>query len=221
MRRLLQRLMKRSEKELERLKVLIEIENSLFAAGKTALAGVDEVGRGPLAGPVVAAAVVFSQSALADLSKYFGLNDSKKVPEAKREFLSEIIKKEALSWAFGIQDEKCIDRINILQASLLAMKEAVTGLKIAPDFVLIDGPYEINYSLPQRAVINGDAKSFVIAAASIIAKVKRDGIMKEYDREFPQYGFAKHKGYGTKEHIEAIRKYGRSRIHRKCFGKNF
>lgn len=207
--------------EQERLNALLEIENSLFASGKRVLAGVDEVGRGPLAGPVIAAAVVFDAAKLKDLEKYTGLNDSKKVTEKNREKLSAIIMEEALSFGFGSVDEKMIDEINIFQASHRAMEEAVSSLKATPDIVLIDGPYKIKITHPQEAIVDGDAKSFVIAAASIIAKVKRDGIMKDYDREFPVYGFAKNKGYGTKEHIEAIRKHGRCRIHRQCFGKNF
>ena len=209
------------QSEQDRLKLLVEIENSHFTAGKRLLAGVDEVGRGPLAGPVIAAAVVFDSFKLKDLSKYTGLNDSKKVTEKNREKLSAIIMEKALSFAFGSVDEKVIDEINIFQASHKAMEEAVSALKVTPDIVLIDGPYKIKITHPQEAIVDGDAKSFVIAAASIIAKVKRDGIMKDYDREFPVYGFAKNKGYGTKEHIEAIRKHGRCRIHRQCFGKNF
>ncbi len=207
--------------EQERLKQLLKIENSLFESGKRVLAGVDEVGRGPLAGPVIAAAVVFSYEKLKDLSRYTGLNDSKKVTEKNREILSAIIMEEALSFSFGSVDEKIIDEINIFQASHRAMEAAVTSLKVTPEMVLIDGPYKIKIPHTQEAIIGGDAKSFVIAAASIIAKVKRDGIMRAYDKEFPVYGFARHKGYGTKEHIEAIRKHGRCRIHRQCFGKNF
>ncbi len=209
------------QSEEERLKLLLEIENSLFASGKRVLAGVDEVGRGPLAGPVIAAAVVFEQEKLKDLSRYTGLNDSKKVSEKNREKLSAIIMEQALAFAFGSIDEKTIDEINIFQASHRAMETAVNSLAVTPDIVLIDGPYKIKIPQEQQALIGGDAKSFVIAAASIIAKVKRDGIMKEYDKEFPVYGFAKNKGYGTREHIEAIRKHGRCRIHRQCFGKNF
>ena len=209
------------QSEQERLKQLLKIENSRFESGKRILAGVDEVGRGPLAGPVIAAAAVFSPEKLKDLSIFAGVNDSKKVKPELREKLSEIIMSKADAFAFGIIDEKEIDKINILRASLKAMEIAVAGLKIPPSMLLIDGQYEIKSTLPQKAIIGGDAKSFVIAAASIIAKVKRDGIMVEYDREFPMYGFAKHKGYGTKEHIAAIRKYGRCRIHRQCFGKNF
>ena len=176
------------QSEEERLKLLLEIENSLFASGKRVLAGVDEVGRGPLAGPVIAAAVVFEQEKLKDLSRYTGLNDSKKVSEKNREKLSAIIMEEALAFAFGSIDEKTIDEINIFQASHRAMETAVNSLAVTPDIVLIDGPYKIKIPQEQQALIGGDAKSFVIAAASIIAKVKRDGIMKEYDKEFPVYG---------------------------------
>ncbi|MFH1073712.1 MAG: ribonuclease HII [Candidatus Firestonebacteria bacterium] len=209
------------QSEQDRLKLLLKIENSLFESGIRVLAGVDEVGRGPLAGPVIAAAVAFSPDKLTDLSIFSGINDSKKVKPTLREKLSEIIMSRADSYAFGSLDEKEIDRINILRASLKAMKMAAVSLKTPPDMLLIDGPYEIRSGLPQKAIIGGDSKSFVIAAASIIAKVKRDAIMVEYDKEFPRYGFARHKGYGTKEHIAAIRKYGRCRIHRQCFGKDF
>ncbi len=209
------------QSEQDRLKQLLKIENSLFESGIRILAGVDEVGRGPLSGPVIAAAVSFSRERLADLSIFAGVNDSKKVKPALREKLSDIIMSKADSYAFGIVDEKEIDKINILRASLKAMEMAAASLKILPEILLIDGPYEIKSKLPQKAIIGGDAKSFVIAAASIIAKVKRDAIMVQYDKEFPMYGFARHKGYGTAEHIAAIRKYGRCRIHRQCFGKNF
>jgi ribonuclease HII len=209
------------QSEQERLTQLLNIENSLFGSGKRILAGVDEVGRGPLAGPVIAAAVVFSKEKLQDLSMFFGTNDSKKVKPSLREKLSVIIMEQADAFAFGVLDEKEIDRINILRASLKAMELAVTSLSVSPEILLIDGQYELNSALPQKTIIGGDAKSFLIAAASIIAKVKRDAIMVEYDKEFPMYGFARHKGYGTKEHIAAIRKHGRCRIHRKCFGKNF
>lgn len=209
------------QSEQERLTQLLNIENSLFGSGKRILAGVDEVGRGPLAGPVIAAAVVFSKEKLQDLSMFFGINDSKKVKPSLREKLSVIIMEQADAFAFGVLDEKEIDRINILRASLKAMELAVTSLSVSPEILLIDGQYELNSALPQKTIIGGDAKSFLIAAASIIAKVKRDAIMVEYDKEFPMYGFARHKGYGTKEHIAAIRKHGRCRIHRKCFGKNF
>ncbi|OGF49614.1 MAG: ribonuclease HII [Candidatus Firestonebacteria bacterium GWA2_43_8] len=209
------------QSEQERLKQLLKIENSRFESGKRILAGVDEVGRGPLAGPVIAAAVSFTREQLTDLSEFAGVNDSKKVKPTLREKLSTIIISRAESYAFGVVDEKEIDKINILQASLKAMELAVKALKTPPELLLIDGPYEIKSPLSQEAIVGGDAKSFVIAAASIIAKVKRDGIMVEYDKEFPMYGFAKHKGYGTREHIAAIRKFGRCRIHRQCFGKNF
>ncbi|MCX5776846.1 MAG: ribonuclease HII [Candidatus Firestonebacteria bacterium] len=209
------------QSEQERLTQLLNIENSLFGSGKKILAGVDEVGRGPLAGPVIAAAVVFSKEKLQDLSMFFGVNDSKKVKPSLREKLSVIIMEQADAFAFGVLDEKEIDRINILRASLKAMELAVTSLSVSPETLLIDGQYELDTALPQKTIIGGDAKSFLIAAASIIAKVKRDAIMVEYDKEFPMYGFARHKGYGTKEHIAAIRKHGRCRIHRKCFGKNF
>lgn len=207
--------------EIERLKKLIEIELSLYESGIDKIAGIDEVGRGPLAGPVVAAAVVFSRKKLSNLEKFAGLNDSKKVSEAKREKLYEILISEADDFSLGMVDEGTIDKINILKASLLAMEKAVKTLKVTPEYLLIDGPYGINATHRQKPIIDGDSKCFTIAAASIIAKVTRDRMMREFDKEFPVYGFAKHKGYGTKKHIEAIRKNGRCRIHRKCFGKNY
>lgn len=209
------------QNEAERLKKLIKIEFSLFENGINLIAGIDEVGRGPLAGPVVAAVVVFSKEKLNNTEKFEGLNDSKKVSAAKREKLCEVIAKEAEDFSLGMVDESVIDEINIHNASLLAMEKAVKSLKITPEFLLIDGPFEIKVPHPQKPVVNGDSLCFTVAAASIIAKVTRDKIMREFDKEFPEYGFAKHKGYGTKEHIDAIKKYGRCRIHRKCFGKNF
>jgi ribonuclease HII len=207
--------------EAERLKRLSVKEFSLWESGVEKVCGIDEVGRGPLAGPVVAASVVFIKEKMNALEKFTGLNDSKKVSEKKREKLFEIITQEAEAYSFGFVDETVIDKINIHNASLLAMEKAVKTLKILPDYLLIDGMFKINADFPQEAIIGGDAKCFTIAAASIIAKVTRDKLMKELDKEYPQYGFAVHKGYGTKKHIEAIKKYGRCRIHRKCFGKDF
>lgn len=198
-----------------------EKENSLFTKGFAIVAGVDEAGRGPLAGPVVAAAVSLRADFLANpekLEKLKTVNDSKKLTAKKREELFEIIKTECFEIGVGICDHATIDRINVLQATFLAMKIAVGQLKTKPDHLLIDGQFIIpNSSFSQEAVIDGDALVFSIAAASIIAKVARDRIMDEYDKKYPNYGFAKHAGYGTKLHMEALAKYGACPIHRKTF----
>ena len=205
--------------EAERLSKLIQTEETLWNSGLKYIAGVDEVGRGPMAGPVVASAVLFSAEVLPKLIKFSGINDSKKVPEAKRGALSEIIRSEAVSFGIGLVDEAEIDRINILRASLLAMKKAVLSLNTPPSHILIDGPYTISKELPpQTAVIGGDAKCFSIAAASIVAKVFRDKLMAEYHLKFPEYNFKKNKGYGTAEHMAAIKRVGLCPIHRKSFG---
>ena len=184
-----------------------------FISGYTKLlAGVDEAGRGPLAGPVVAAAVIFDNSTIID-----GINDSKKLTEKKREELNGIILQKALAFGFGIIEQNEIDEINILQATLKAMKVAVEKLKIKPDIILIDGNKSFNSSVETKTIIKGDSKSFSIAAASILAKVKRDNLMKKYAADFPQYHWEKNKGYGTKQHIEAIKKFGSSPLHRKTF----
>ena len=206
--------------EAERLSRLIQTEEALWNSGLKYIAGVDEVGRGPMAGPVVASAVLFSADILPRLINFAGVNDSKKVPEAKREVLSEIIRAGAVSFGIGIVDEREIDRINILRASLLAMKKAVLALKFAPSHILVDGPYIISKDLPpQTAIIGGDAKCFSIAAASVVAKVFRDNIMAEYHLKFPEYNFRKNKGYGTAEHMAAIKRVGLCPIHRKSFGR--
>lgn len=207
--------------EQERLENLVAIESDLWENGISEIAGIDEVGRGPLAGPVVACAVVFTKELVKDLNKFTGLNDSKKVSAKNREKLYDIITHEAVDYSIGVVDEKTIDEINIYKASLLAMEKAVKSLKTLPQCLLIDGPFKIEINISQKPVKDGDSRSFTIAAASIIAKVTRDRIMQELDKEFPRYGFAVHKGYGTKRHIEAIKKFGRSRVHRKCFGKDF
>ena len=176
------------------------------------IAGVDEVGRGPLAGAVVAAAVILDPN-----NPIKGLTDSKKLTEKKREALSKEIKDKALSWSLGRAEQEEIDDINILQASLLAMKRAVEGLNIQPDHVQIDGNRcpDMNYSM--EAIIKGDTLIPEIGAASIIAKVARDHEMVELDKLYPEYGFAGHKGYPTKKHREALEKYGVTPIHRKSF----
>ncbi len=190
----------------------LHFENELWESGKNFVAGIDEAGRGPLAGPVVAAAVIFPQG-------YFfeGVNDSKKLNEKKRTELFDIIKTNSLSVGVGIIGQDVVDEVNILKATFMAMHRAIESLNPVPHHLLIDGPHFAEASIPSTKIIGGDAKSFTIAAASIIAKVTRDKLMMEYDTLYPQYGFAKHKGYGTKEHLDAIRKYGTCKIHRRSF----
>lgn len=204
------------EKEEERLKHMLEIEDSLYQRGYKLVCGVDEAGRGPLCGPVVTAAVILNKDEMIE-----GVNDSKKLSEKKRENLYDIITKKAIAVGVGISDVDIIEDINILNATKLAMKQAINNLKINPDFVLIDGNQMIDIDIDAQTVVSGDAKSESIAAASIIAKVTRDRLLKDYDKKYPEYGFAKHKGYGTKAHIEAIKKYGLTPIHRKSFCSKF
>lgn len=193
-----------------------ELEKSLIAQGKNYICGVDEAGRGPLAGPVCAAAVILPEDCVIE-----GLNDSKKLSEKKRETLYDIIIEKAISYsiAFGTLEE--IEEYNILEATYIAMNRAIDGLDIKPDHALIDGnrvPKGIK--VPCDTVVKGDSKSFSIAAASILAKVTRDRLLLQYDELYPEYNFKKHKGYGTKEHYEAINKYGVCKIHRLSFLKN-
>ncbi len=176
------------------------------------VAGVDEAGRGPLAGPVVAAAVMFDNNVMID-----GIDDSKKLNERKRDELFELIQDNASSIGVGIVSCDVIDDINILQATFRAMHEAIKQLKPKPQQLLIDGNRFLGNGIPFQTIVDGDAKCFSIAAASIIAKVTRDRLMIEFDEQFPEYGFAQHKGYGTKQHITAIKKYGLCEIHRKSF----
>ncbi|MBT6663259.1 MAG: ribonuclease HII [Nitrospina sp.] len=176
------------------------------------VAGVDEAGRGPLAGPVVAAAVL-----LAPDSKFNGLDDSKKLSPKIREKFFLIIKEQALSYGIGIVDVEKIEKINILQASLLAMKHAVGNLSLKPDLLLIDGNQAIDTDIKQWTIVKGDSLSQSIAAASVLAKVTRDKLMEQYHEQFPQYAFNKHKGYGTSLHRDLIKKYGPCPIHRRTF----
>ena len=176
------------------------------------IAGIDEAGRGPLAGPVVAAAVIFNNKTVIE-----GINDSKKLTEKKREELFEVIKEKAVSYAVGIIDEKEIDEINILNATLKAMKNASEQLNPKPDLILIDGNKSFSSTIPTKTIVKGDAKSFAIAAASILAKVTRDRIMTEAAENHPEYLWQKNKGYGTKQHIDAIHKFGFTDYHRKSF----
>ena len=194
---------------------LFEYDSAVRAeSGVTLLCGVDEAGRGPLAGPVCAAAVILPEGVRID-----GVNDSKKVSEPKREELFGVITEKALAWAVAFSDEKEIDEINILNAAMLAMKRAVEALSVRPQFALVDGNKIPPLDVPARCVIKGDATSASIAAASILAKVSRDRLMYEYDEKYPEYGFGKHKGYGTKQHYDAIERYGVLDVHRKTFLK--
>lgn len=184
--------------------------------GFKAVCGVDEAGRGPLAGPVFAAAVILPENCEIE-----GLNDSKKLSEKKREALFDVIKEKAISWCVASVDEKTIDEINILQATYLAMKNAVEGLDVPADYALIDGNRMPPIAIKGETVVKGDAKSMSIAAASILAKVSRDRFMLEIDKEYPQYQFSKHKGYGTKLHYEMLTEHGVSPCHRMSFLKSF
>lgn len=205
------------EKEQERLEKLKKIENELFTKSITKICGIDEAGRGPLAGPVVVAAVIMPQDSFIE-----GVNDSKKVSEKKREKLYEEITKNAIAWGVGIVDEKEIDNINILNATKKGLTMSLQQLTEKPDIILVDALTKIDtLGIPYQSIIKGDAKSYSIASASIIAKVTRDRIMRQWDEIYPQYGFEKHKGYGTKAHIEAIKNNGICPIHRKTFVKNF
>ncbi len=193
-----------------------EYENAVKSKGFKLVCGVDEAGRGPLAGPVCAAAVILPENAVIE-----GLNDSKKLSEKKREALYDVIKEKAIAFcvAYGTLEE--IETLNILQATFLAMNRAIDGLAVKPDFALIDGnrvPKDIK--IPCETVVKGDGKSMSVAAASVLAKVTRDRLMLEYDKKYPEYDFKKHKGYGTKEHTELIKKYGPCEIHRMSFLKN-
>ena len=191
-----------------------EYENKHYAEGYTSICGCDEAGRGPLCGPVVAAAVILPPDIEIE-----GLNDSKKLTEKKREKLFDIIKEKAIAYAIAEASPEEIDEINILNASMLAMRRAVEALPVKADFALIDGNCSRGFEIPTETVVSGDAKSCSIAAASILAKVTRDRGCKELDDAYPMYGIAKHKGYPTKDHMNAVREHGPSPIHRKTFLK--
>lgn len=194
----------------------LKYENEAKADGFNIVCGIDEAGRGPLAGPVCAAAVILPDGCIID-----GVNDSKKLTEKKREQLFEVIKETAVAYSIATADEKEIDEINILQATYLAMNRAFNGLKIKPDMALVDGNRDPNLGIPTRTIVKGDANSMSIAAASILAKVTRDRFMLEMDKKYPEYQFAKHKGYGTKLHYEMLDKYGASEIHRMSFLRKY
>jgi ribonuclease HII len=190
----------------------LEFEDACWGQGFEHIAGVDEAGRGPLAGPVVAAAVILPKGIFID-----GVNDSKKLSAKQRESLFHDIYERALAVGVGIVNHEVIDRINIYQASILAMRKAVEKLSIEPSIVLADGNSFKHESWRYQNIVDGDAKSVTIAAASVIAKVTRDSLMREYHDQFPLYGFDRHKGYGTKLHMEALRRYGMCPIHRRSF----
>ena len=189
-------------------------ENTAYEKGYNLVCGVDEAGRGPLAGPVCAAAVVLPKGLILE-----GVNDSKKLTEKKREALFDVITEQALDWSIAFATVEEIEEINILNAAMLAMKRAVEELKNPVDFAIIDGNRKPPLEIDCEAVVKGDAKSMSVAAASILAKVSRDRILRQYAVDYPQYGFEKHKGYGTKVHVEALKKYGPCEVHRPSFLK--
>lgn len=195
---------------------LYSYENKLRRQGVQTLCGIDEAGRGPLAGPVCAAACVLPAGLVIE-----GLNDSKKLSEKRREALYETITTRALAWGVCLVDEKTIDEINILQATYRAMRGAVEALGMRPELCLVDGNRDPGLGLPTRTVVKGDASCASVAAASILAKVTRDRLMLRYDAEYPGYGFALHKGYGTKAHYEALERLGLCPIHRRSFLKKY
>ncbi len=205
------------EKELERLTNLKKMEKELYNKGFEYICGIDEAGRGPLAGPVVVAGVIMPKDSMIE-----GVNDSKKVSEKKREKLYDVILEEAISYSVAIVGQDVIDDINILNATKQGVTKVVEELEVKPNLILVDALTHINTKgIPYDSIIKGDAKCYNIAAASIIAKVTRDRIMREWDEIYPQYGFINHKGYGTAKHIEALKEYGPCPIHRKTFIKNF
>ncbi len=190
----------------------LEFEEKAYEKGYTSVCGVDEAGRGPLAGPVCAAAVILPKGKCIE-----GVNDSKKLSEKKREALFEVIKTEALSYSIAFATVEEIEEMNILNATMLAMKRAVEGLPQKADFAMIDGNRLPELSIDREFIVKGDAKSMSIACASILAKVSRDRLLYEYAKEYPQYHFDKHKGYGTKLHVEALREFGPCPYHRMSF----
>ena len=200
--------------------ISFEFEKTLYGSAKI-VCGVDEAGRGPLAGRVYAAAVILPEN-YEEIPELAAINDSKKLTEKKRDALAEIIKEKSVSWSIAYATVEEIEEINILNAALLAMQRAIDGLDVKAEFALIDGNKTTNIKTPCTAVIGGDAKCPSIAAASILAKTERDKYCYEYlDKEFPEYGFAKHKGYGTKVHYEAVDKYGLCKEHRPSFFKKY
>jgi len=201
---------KENEVKIDKLKY----EKEELEKGNFIIAGVDEVGRGPLAGPVCVCAVIMPLDDIID-----GIDDSKKISEKKRNALAEIIKEKAIAYSIEMVDEKTIDEINILEATKLCMKRAIEGLTLKPDIALIDAISKLDVDVQLRGIIKGDMQSYSIGAASILAKVTRDNYMTEIAKEYPEYGFEKHKGYGTKAHIEALKKIGSCKYHRQTFLK--
>ena len=207
------------EKEIERLTELKKIENDIYKNDPNIkyICGIDEAGRGPLAGPVVVASVIMPKDSMIEW-----VNDSKKVSEKRREELYEVIINEAISYGIGIVDENTIDEINILNATKKGLTDSIKDLKVRPDLIIVDALKGIDtLQIPYMSIIKGDAKCYSISAASILAKVTRDRIMRRYDEMYPEYGFEKHKGYGTALHIEKIKEIGPCPIHRNTFIKNF
>ncbi len=200
------------KQEQARILKLYDVERKLKQKGYTLVAGVDEAGRGPLAGPVVAAAVILALD-----TQIIDLKDSKKISEKKRKKVYEDIKKNAIAYAYDVINAQYIDNYNILNSTLMAMKNAVEKLSVKPDYILVDALRIPGITIPQEPIIHGDNICACIAAASIVAKVERDRIMQEYDLAYPEYGFFKNKGYGTKQHINSIKKHGICPIHRKSF----
>lgn len=196
----------------------LETEQKIFAEGYKLIGGVDEAGRGPLAGPVVAACVVIDSNFTIDSDDLRLVADSKKLTPKRREKLFGIIKNKVLAIEIGVVNNRVIDKINILQSAFLAMRQAIDRLTLAPDYILVDGNLKIpGLKQSQSAIIDGDAKIFTVAAASIIAKVSRDWLMLEVDKQYPEYEFARHKGYGTKRHLEKIKEFGPCPLHRLTF----
>lgn len=205
------------EKEEKRLELLKAYEKNLHEKGVKYIAGIDEAGRGPLAGPVVVGVAIMKAESFIE-----GINDSKKISESKREVLYEKITDEAIAWSTGIINEDEIDEINVLNATKKALTEAISKLSVKPELILVDALEKIDTnSIPYTSIIKGDAKIYSISCASIIAKVTRDRIMRTYGKLYPEYGFESHKGYGTAKHIEAIKQYGLCPIHRRSFTKHF
>lgn len=205
------------EKELERLKELKKIEEEIYEMGINHICGIDEAGRGPLAGPVVVAGVIMPRNSMIE-----GVNDSKKVSEKKREKLYDFIIEEAISYSIAVIGQDMIDEINILNATKAGVTKVVEELDVKPDIIVIDALSNIDTKkIPYQSIIKGDTKCYNIAAASILAKVTRDRIMRQWDEIYPQYGFISHKGYGTTKHISAIQTCGITPIHRKSFTKKF
>ncbi|MDA8211097.1 MAG: ribonuclease HII [Clostridia bacterium] len=212
----LQNRREKTTRELARLTEMTRLERDLWSQGARLVAGVDEVGRGPLAGPVVAGAVILPPGC-----RIFGLDDSKKLSEKKREALYEEIKQVAVAWGIGMASVEEIDRVNILQATYLAMQRALAGLEQKPQRLLVDALSIPKVNIPQNGIIGGDGLSLSIAAASVMAKVTRDRLMTGLHEVYPDYGFARHKGYGTQEHLEAIQTKGLSSIHRRSFCQQY